>query len=170
MKKIDSGKYTWVSPGAREFSLEKGHDQIGELRWEKATGSLATGRLDAEQWSFKRVGYFHPHVTVRRVGTEADIGRVVLGIGGGGSVQFRDGERYDWTSNLWRSEWGWMTPSGRSLVRFHREFGLGERSGSVEIPEDHLQTIHLPLLVVLGWYLIVLLAEDAAIAQSVSGG
>lgn len=173
MKKISEAgeKLTWVHEQAdvKEFVLKSGTDEFARLRWEKDGGSLATGETADGAWSFKRIGFFHPYVNIRDRATGNDIGRTQIGIGGAGSVQFADGEHYNWLSNLWRSEWDWATPSGRTLVEFRRDFSIDERAGEVKIPADHLSTIHLPLLSVLGWYLIVLLSEDAALTHGMAG-
>lgn len=171
-KAVESGeKLTWIreSDDSRNFVLKAGQETVASLRWDKASGSLAIGESRGQRWTFKRVGYFHPHVTIRNFGEAAEMARVEVRGGGAGMIHFTDGERYNFLANLWRAEWEWSTPSGATMIKFRRDFSIDERAGHVEIPKEHLSTIHLPMMTVLGWYLIVLIAEDAAMAWTVAG-
>jgi hypothetical protein len=59
----------WVQPGAfrRGFELHRADEQnIGSLRFEKAFGASARGDSPHGSWTFKRVGFLNPRVTVRR--------------------------------------------------------------------------------------------------------
>ncbi len=157
----------WIGQQSQTHTFVLQADGVGiaKLNWEKASGSLATGTVDGESWTFKRIGYFSPFISIRPQGENREIARLTVNMSGIGSVQFTDGERYDWVSNFWRAEWHWRTPSGALLVQFRRDFAIDDKAGAVEIPKEHLSTIHLPLLVILGWYLIVLMGEDAAMAD-----
>jgi hypothetical protein len=171
-KIVESGeKLTWIreSEDSRNFILKGGQETVGSIRWDKEAGSLAVGEAKGQRWTFKRVGFFHSHITVRNYGVAEEFARVEVRGGGAGMIHFSDGERYNFLANLWRAEWQWATPSGSTMIKFRRDFSIDERAGDVLIPQEHLSTIHLPLLIVLGWYLIVLIADDAAMSWTISG-
>jgi hypothetical protein len=160
------GTLTWIGsePNARDYLLQSGSEEFARLTWASSNGSLAAGQTALESWSFKRVGFFQPFISIRRDGSNSDLARVDLGATGSGAIQFTDAERYLWNGNLWRSEWTWNTPSGALLVAYRRDFSIDARAGEVSIPAEHLHTIHLPLLVVLGWYIIVSMGDEAEAA------
>lgn len=164
-----AGNLVWVrqESSTQAFSLQADGAELAKLNWEKTSGSLATGGAAGQSWTFKRIGFFSPFISVRSAVDGQEVARLAVNMSGIGSVQFTDGERYEWVSNFWRAEWHWRTPSGALLAAFRRDFSIDEKAGVVEIPKEHLSTIHLPLLVILGWYLIVLMAEDSAIAGQI---
>lgn len=68
-------RLTWSQPKAleRTFELRDGNRLFGSLSFVKSFGSLAGASLATGDWTFKRVGYFRPRVTVRRRGQETDL-------------------------------------------------------------------------------------------------
>lgn len=57
----------------REFTLHAGDEPMATLQWQKALGSLALYATAGDTWTFKRGGFWHPHVTVRTEGSDADL-------------------------------------------------------------------------------------------------
>ena len=153
--------WTQTDIATKDFRL----GDVASLRWEKEGGSLATGDVSGAFWTLKRVGVFHPKITIRRRGADHDEATISIAVGGSASIDFADGERYTLASNLWRGEWTWRSPSGERLILTRREFGMDQRAGEVEVLKSALQTMHLPLLAVAAWYLIVMLGEDSAMSD-----
>jgi hypothetical protein len=77
MRKLtgSDAKLQWVQPQAktRFFELRSGDVVVATLAWEKAFGTLATAQTAEKAWTFKRVVFFNPRVTVRSPDSEADI-------------------------------------------------------------------------------------------------
>ena len=94
MKPIDQG-LTWVKPRAlrAEYQLIADGKALASLRWEKALGSLARAEAADGRWTFKRVGFLRPRVTVRAEGSVADVAMLEPGTG---ILQFSDGHTYHW--------------------------------------------------------------------------
>jgi hypothetical protein len=65
----------WAQPNAmqRNFVLRSGERIFGRIDFQSAFGSLADSVSGEEHWTFKRVGFFSPRVTVRRAGFEIDL-------------------------------------------------------------------------------------------------
>jgi len=48
----------------REFTLQSGSEPMATLQWQKVFCSLALYTTADGSWTFKRGGFWHPHVTV----------------------------------------------------------------------------------------------------------
>jgi hypothetical protein len=158
----------WVQPAARkrEHELRAGDDVVATLRFQG--GSLADAEAAEGHWTFKRQGFWHPRVTVRIAGSDADIAVFQPRWVGGGTLEFPDGRALRLSSaNFWRSEWVWQDKE-QPLIRFKGRHGLIKANGAVEIQPEAVRLPDLSLFVLLGWYLILLYAEDAAAASSAS--
>ena len=152
----------WTHPEVqkRAYLLNAGTETVANLAWQKQEGSLALAETADGSWTFKRVGYLNPHVLIRDAQTGGRAGRFDASATGSGMLELPDGRHFKWSSNLWRAEWGWRTTSGEEIMRFHRSFDVIEkREGNVQIKHPDLAGAHLPLLTILGFYLIILVAE-----------
>ena len=75
----------------------------------------------------------------------------------GSGVQLRFG-----AASFWHSQWDWIDAQNQPLVHFKSHQGLLKVEGEVTVEAGAMKSPDLPLLVVLGWYLLVLFARDAA--------
>jgi hypothetical protein len=156
----------WNQPSAmqREYDLQAGDKFVGHLRFEKSFGSLASAKVDNQEWTFKREGFLHPRVTVRVPNSPADVAVFHATWSGGGTVSLTDGHEVDWRcTNFWKSEWSFSAKNGQLLIRFHRQTGILKVSAQMEIDSAGADSPDLRLLIALGWYLMLLAAQDAAI-------
>src|SRR5262245_57158100 len=66
---------TWTQPKALKaaYDLTDGADLVATLTFRSAFGSFATGTSADGSWTFKRQGFFHPTVTIRREGQDVDL-------------------------------------------------------------------------------------------------
>ena len=161
----------WTQPRAlvQEFVLTGGGRTLATLRWSRAFGSLAEGRMGADTWTFKRVGFWKPAVTIRRPESgDADVGRFTLDWGGG-QLELRDGGRYRWDQvTFWKGIWAFFDASGREkVVEFLPQNRMLEMSMMLRVEPGHESCRDLPLLMLLGWYLIVMAAQDDTAAAAV---
>jgi hypothetical protein len=163
----------WVQPAARhrEHELHAGDDVVATLRFQR--GSLADAEAEGHHWTFKRQGFWQPHVTVRVPGSDADIAIFRPHWAGGGTLEFGDGRTTRLSSaNFWHSEWVWQEKD-QPLILFKGRHGIVKARGAVEIQPGAASRPDAPLLVLLGWYLILLHAEDAntaALAVAATSG
>jgi hypothetical protein len=152
----------WVQPAARrrEHELRAGDDVVATLRFQR--GSLADAEAEGHHWTFKRQGFWQPRVTVRVSGSDADVAVFRPRWAGGGTLEFADGHSVDLRSaNFWQSEWVWQEKD-QPLILFKGRHGLIKAKGAVEIQPAGAARPDAPLLVLLGWYLILLHADDAS--------
>jgi hypothetical protein len=153
---------------SHDYTLTGGDRTLATLRWPKTFGSLAEGRIGDATWTFKRVGFWRPAVTIRRPETgDHDVGRLVMDWRRGdlvlpGGVSFR----WDLVS-FWKSEWAFFDASGKDrLVEFVPETRFFKMSMGVAIHRAAEERAELPLLLLLGWYLLVMASQDDAAAAT----
>jgi hypothetical protein len=170
MRKINevaTGELMWVQPARRkqEFELRAGDEVVGTLRFERS--SLAIGETADQSWTFKREGFWHPRITVRVPGSDVNVALFSPGWAGGGTLDI-DGRQLRFVAaNFWHSQWDWVDAQNKPVVHFKSHQGLLKTEGQVEIETEAIQSPDLRLLVVLGWYLLVLFARDAAASLAV---
>jgi hypothetical protein len=160
----------WAQPQAktRFFELRSGNEVVATLSWEKLFGTLATAQTVEKTWTFKRVGFFNARVTVRSPGSEADIAMFKPSWGYGGTLEVQ-GRAYTWKKlDFWGNRWGFAWHDGTVLLSFGYAGGPGsflKLEGAVEISPGNISTnTDMPLLVTLGWYIMVLMWDDNAAA------
>ena len=66
------------------------------------------------------------------------------------------------TSNFWQTEYGYKTTEGEPLVSFKIKMGLLHQSTEFEILPTGENVPELPWMILLGWYLAVMMSNDAA--------
>ena len=161
-----SGELAWVQPARTKqaFELRAGDDVVGTLVW--ARMSLATGATADGQWTLKREGFWHPRITVRVPGSEDNVAVFNPGWTGGGTLEMGGRHLRFGPANFWRSQWDWIDEQDKSLVHFKSRQGLLKLEGQVEVEPQAVASPDVPLLVVLGWYLLVLFARDAAASSA----
>jgi hypothetical protein len=167
IRDVAGGELAWVQPARTKqaFELHSGDEVVGTLVW--ARMSLATGETADGSWTFKREGFWHPRVTVRVAASEDNVALFSPNWGGGGTLDLVGRQQLRFGSaNFWRSQWDWLDAAGKPLVHFKSRQGLLKLEGQVEIAADAATSPDVPLLVVLGWYLLVLFARDAAASSA----
>lgn len=150
-------------PVARVHELHGPEGKVASIQWVADKGTLATAEWGARAWTFKRFGFFHPKITIRRRGSEANIGRFEPNMSGGGLLHLDDGIDYRLVGNFWRAEWRWVSGAGRDALEFRRDFAVQERNeGHLTWVADDLREETFHLLTLFGWYVVIMLADDAA--------
>lgn len=162
LEQLAAQELVWAQPKAtrREYELRTGNDLIATLRFQR--GSLADATFGASHWTFKRAGFWQPRVTVRASGSDQDIALFRPRWTGGGHLEFPDGRSLQLNSaNFWQSRWVWQDKD-HELINIRAHHGLLKAGGTVEVLPASTSDPNLALLVLLGWYLILLYAEDSS--------
>lgn len=157
----------WVQPSAlhRAYELRAGDEVLASLRFRG--GTLADVATPEGQWTFKRQGFWHQQVTVRRAGSDTDVAVFRPHWTGGGNLVAGDGTGLEFASaSFWQSEWQWRQQDD-VLVTYRRARELIKAEAEMEIAPGAAKLPNLGILVVLGWYLILLFGRDTA-AQTAS--
>jgi hypothetical protein len=158
----------WVQPARSKqaFELHASDDVVATLQFERS--SLASGESGEQKWTFKREGFWHPQVTVRIPGSDANVAVFKPAWTGGGTLDLPQGRTLHFgAANFWHSQWDWSDVASQApLVHFKSHAGLLRMEGQVDVETTAVSYPELPLLVVLGWYLLILFARDSAAAGS----
>jgi len=161
----------WVQPRALDqaYELRSGDEQIAALAFRSAFGSLATADTADGTWTFKRVGFLNPRITVRVLGSETDLAVYQPQFWGGGALVLAGGRSFAWSSTgFWGTRWEFRSSAGGSALAFERGVsdegfsGLFKSQFTVTFPADESMRDVLPMLAALGMYLLVLHQRDAA--------
>ena len=184
MEKIqaDFGKtlyWVQIKDMERGYELRVDDKIFAQLVFQSAWGTLATGSSVEDGWTFKRVGFLNPRVTIRPPGEETNEAEYWPKFWGGGKLIFPDGRHFLWDSaNFWGTQWTFSDAVENRLFVFlpggevHKASEDYHSQAVVEIDPRAYDHPELPLLLVLGWYLMVLQQEDssAGSAAIVAGG
>jgi len=147
----------------RAYELHSDKGILARLRWAKLFGSLAEAEHGGQRWSFKRGGFLRPRVTSREQGSDAEVAVLELSWAGSGMLTMHAGTRFRWKRHgFWGRRFAITDESGSELITFEPKFGLVRRTGAVTTPAKATKMPEFGLLVTLGWYVILLLADDEA--------
>jgi hypothetical protein len=167
LSEVGAAELYWMQPTMkRSFELRAEDDLFATLRFETAFGSLATARSTAEVWTFKRVGFFKPQVTARVQGAEDNL--MVYRpqwAGAEGVLEFADGETYVWKlANFWATQYQIVDAEGNPLIGYTSKIDnlsdLIKDQARVDIAPQAQGQDKLALLLLMGWYLIILQQGD----------
>ena len=166
---LSGQRLKWEQPSAlkMEYDLRTGDGELAAtLRFRSSFGSFATADSADGCWTFKRVGFWRTKVTVRLCDSDDDIASFKNNTwSGGGTLELSDGRTFRATTNLWQTKFGFETEAGEKLIQFHTS-GLLHLSATVEINPSFVNIAEVPLMVMLGLYLIVMMHLDAATAAA----
>nr|MBN2278759.1 hypothetical protein [candidate division Zixibacteria bacterium] len=150
-----------ISPAA--YELYHGHDLLARLCWTKPCGSLATGESTNGTWSLKRIGFFATQVSIRREGSESDLGLFTPNWKGDGNVTIEGGKTFHWKSDsFWKANFTLTDEAGNVVLSMgHGGFATLEMA-QITIGSSKIDNSTLTLLAILAMYVGVLAMEDGA--------
>lgn len=184
----------WRQPSAlrQDYELRAGEELLATLRWEKAWGTLATARTAETAWTFKRSGFWQQRVGVRPLGSEREVATFAPDWKGDGTLTAESGRTFRWAGKgFWGLEKVWRERDDappligfKNLGKLKTEARVVLSPVAAALPEttqldDLYQPLppeamgppsaslaELPLLVTLGFYLMVLEIMDTAVAAA----
>jgi len=174
-------KLMWTQLNAliRYHELRSDGGLYATLKWKKMFGSLAIGECSEGRFTLKRGGFLRPFVTVRRENSGNDLatmrfrsGSVILNtvLGLSGALEFETGHRYAFNRlSFWKSKWAFTDENGLPLVTFDRKM-KGKPTANVTINCDFRHIPYIHILLLLGWYVIILDYEEAEAATGTGMG
>lgn len=163
----DFGKFTGTAAwrragrGRRSFKLENSSGTVATLRLRRALSSLGEAKARDGEWTFKRVGFLRPRVTVREAGSDTDIGVFHASLGGDGKLEMADGSSFTRSSRgFWHARRVWRDARGNEVMIVEPKSVLTS-TATVTLGEA-AKGAPVALLACLGYYLTVLAAEEDA--------
>lgn len=159
-------KLIWHQPHAMnmEYELQAANEVVATLHFRSSFGTFATAKCAEGKWTFKRVGFWHPRVTIRAYGSDTNLAVFIDNTwSGGGTLEMPDGRKFPANTNFWATQYEFQTESGEPLVSYKKIGGWLHLSSATEIHPVAKATIaELPWIVMLGWYLSVMMNMDAS--------
>jgi hypothetical protein len=150
---------TWTRAGAfqRTYELRAGAEVVATVRCAQWWDTRAVVEAGDSRWTVRRVGFWHPRVTVRVVGSETDLATFYARGMGRGMLDLSPARRFQRVATIFSPtssiEWTWQQTDATPLVLV-RPYGLMKIRGKVEIKPAAATLPELDLLVTLGWYLL----------------
>src|SRR5262249_45036889 len=154
----------WIQPRAmaRDFELKDGEETVATLEFRSTFGSLAYATAAEGRWTYKRVGFWTPHVTIRSADQESEIALFRNKTwSAGGTLELPDGRLLRANTNFWQTAFEFIDDNDQPLVRFAKVGGMFHLSSLVEITIAGAKLDVLPWLVPFGWYLGIKMRDDA---------
>jgi hypothetical protein len=174
----------WLHPKgmSRNYELYSGDLLVARLDFQSAFGSLALAVTAEGVWTFKRMGFFKTRITVRPAGDpsnpapteQPDLAVYHPNWRGEGWIELAAGRKFYWkAANFWSSRFVITAEDGSPLILFKEgvahprlaDWFKTQAGVSVEYPARGLP--ESPMLILLGWYLIVLQEEDSSASAAV---
>jgi len=173
ISEFSGNKAEWIQPetSKRFFELQSGKTILATLSFRSMWGTLALAETADGNWTFKRVGFLNPRVTIRMADQPQDLAIYTPKFWGDGILSFQDGTSLSWKPiNFWRTAWCFFDTNDSPLVDFHlgREkeklSDILKTQANIEIFFLGAYRRWLPVLLPFGMYLLKLYQEDSAAA------
>ncbi len=167
----DEGAWEWRQPDVkkRRYELVAGNTVKASLAFRSILGTMAECRVDGSEYTFKRTGFLHPKVTVRRSPYDQDIASMDLSWRGEGALEMLNGGRYTLRRlSFWGVRWGIMDDQGDLLASVHMKPKLLRYEGEVQLEERSGREKEMALLLSLLWYIAVLISQESTAAAASS--
>jgi hypothetical protein len=163
--------FQWVQTGDLDSELiaEDSNEPFATLKWAKRWGSLATGEASDGKWTFKRVGFLHPKVTVRESESTAETAVFSLTWAGDGVLEIlSEATKFSFKrTSMWHSEWFLKRNDANEIILtikpdLNQTSSPSKRkiSAEVEFGQNALEEQRLSLLALIAWYVIILMTYD----------
>jgi hypothetical protein len=153
----------------RYFELRDNGEIVATLAFESKSGTLATARTADGTWTFKRVGFLNPHITVRCAGDDQDLAVYEPRLLGGGILSFPQGLKMKWKpTSFWGNSWSFVLSDENILVGFksgleHNKLAdIFKTQATVDINPIPYVKKYLTMLAAFGMYLILMEHEESA--------
>ncbi|MEJ2217160.1 MAG: hypothetical protein P8099_11150 [Gemmatimonadota bacterium] len=160
LREVAGRELRWApaSRFGRALVLRAGSDVVAHLRWHGLLVRRAEASCADGSWVFRQNKWFPP----RRFGAEdaatgESIGVLTVGLVGTGELLLPDGDHLHWKwSGVFPRWWQFADDRGAPLVRMRRTgFPPFARHGLVEVAAAAFARPELPLLITLGWFVVI---------------
>jgi hypothetical protein len=166
----------WEQPKVSQhfYVLRSLDESIAQLEFVSTINSNANSSAGDEHWTFKQLGFFSTRVSVHPLDSEVELASYQPNwMGTSGEIQFSMGGIFTWAvMDIMGTRFSISKLDGPELITYFsgarsRKFSnLFKQQAQMVIAPDALQTKDLSVLVLLGWYLVIIHNEDAALAAS----
>ena len=160
---LDVSELAWRQPAiAQNFELSGPAGVYARLELKKLASSRANGISSRATFAFERQGLLKSHISIRLADSPQPLAIYEPNFTGQkGLLKYSGGQLAEFqATNFFKTEWQWLTPSGDGLIGFRLK-GTGKPNATVFIGDDGLQRVDLDLLLLQGFYVLLLLREES---------
>lgn len=146
----------------RKFRLQCAEATYAALQWETASGSLVCARTASRVFTIERPQGSSPNVRIREAEGCRELGEFVADWREGGKLSLCTGRRWLWrpeTTELTR--WSFRDSHGRPGLELCVDAMQLAPTGTQRLTEEGAEAPEGELLVLLGWYLVVVALDDS---------
>lgn len=162
MSEASAKEIRWSQPRAArmEYELRSGTELLATLTFKNMFGTFATTESADGCWTFKRVGFWQKRASIRACGSDTNLAVFTNNTWDrGGTLEFAAGRAFKATTNFWMTHFEFRTAADEPLVTFDYG-GVFHRSADVHISALGHRTPDSSMLVLFGWYLVLMLDMD----------
>lgn len=159
----------------RFFEIRQNDEVVATLAFESKFGTLASAVTADGAWTFKRVGFLNPHITVRCSDNEEDLAVYEPRLLGGGVLSFPHGLTMKWKpTSFWGGSWSFVLSDENVLIGFtsgleHSKLAdIFKTQATIDINPIPYVKKYLTMLAVLGMYLILMEREESGSVAAVT--
>jgi len=147
---------TWQGSAGR-YTLQTEEGDIPALAWAPAPERVARAKAGGRSWTFELSGMFRRKIFVREAGPGTVIGTVSISLSGGTKLRMAGGKTFEWTRDRIIGSGRTFSSSSGPLYYVSERWDKEPRwKGSpVGVTQEGLREPELPLLLLLGWFMIV---------------
>jgi hypothetical protein len=152
----------WLQPSAleRNFLLYRDKNLVGKLIFDPSHNAVGTSIAENRaitSWTFSQKGLFLPKVSIRENATDEEVAYYKPRFWGDGWLQFAGGNSFHWQATGYiGSSWGFADEREKEvLVYKYRHTDLLKMQSEIFIKPAWQEHPGLPILLLLGWYLMV---------------
>ncbi len=143
----------------RKHTLQIGDKVLGILVLpHKISQNTAIASTENATWHFRKKGFFKPEILIMEGAEQIEIGRMKLrGNLTKGTGQIRGLPAFTWRqTRIWNYRYEMRDAQGQVICIFHHRIKAFRAILEIEIPEEAMESESLSLLLLLGWFIMVL--------------
>jgi hypothetical protein len=155
----------WTRPDQlqRTYELCFGSDCLARIGWNHGWDGFAEVECAGDRWMFKHEGFLNARVRIFRNSLTHEAAILQHRWGRNSYLTFPDGSQFTWSVlSFWKGELGYKDQNGNVLLSFVPGYVKGKKAGLLKVEPKALELPNLSMLITLGWYLMVKLAQASA--------
>jgi hypothetical protein len=165
MKAVDLGRLKWKQKrfAVDDFELRSGKDLVGVMYWTKWLSDLAVAKSVDGRWHLDRPGFFRDRVIVSEQESEEEIAVFDIDWFGEGTLTFVGGRSYQWyRTKAFCNHWALANEDEEVLFEIREGTRWFKHEAVVVLYIAAEKEADLPLLILIGWYLVIMAIQDSA--------
>jgi hypothetical protein len=165
MNSIDLSNLIWKQKrfGVHDFELRSEKDIVAVMYWTKWFSDLAIAETADRAWEMDRIGFFRDRVVVSEQPTGKEVAVFDKGCFGEGTLSLRDGRSLQWyRTKALCNFWALSNADDEVILEVREGMRWFKHEADVVLYRGAEREAELPLLILIGWYLVFMSIQDSA--------